>query len=81
LEDTYRIIQNQIVLFNLISALYYEVTGEVPIVKTNISKDNWVQTSSDLSAISYLGEGLQHPSQHPKEHDRHPEPVCISGAN
>lgn len=81
MDETYRIIQNQIMLFNLVGALYYELTGVIPTVSTNINKDEKVIAYPDLSAISSQGESLQYSCQPEKVHDRHSQPVGISGAS
>jgi hypothetical protein len=80
-EKTYRVIQNQIALFNLVGALYYGLTGETPLIRTNINKDEWVMIRPNLSFIPSLGEPPRCFYQPEKEHDKHSRPVGISGAS
>ena len=75
-----RIIKNQIMLTNLMGALLYKLTGAIPLISTNINKDEKVIVRPDLFAISYQEEDLQSPCQLKKGHDKHSQPDCISGA-
>lgn len=80
-EKLDKILRNQVMLFNLVSALIYRITGEIPHFILELNSKEKVLVEPDLSLISYQGVDLQSVGQPSKESDRRVLPSSVCHAN
>jgi len=73
-----QIIQNQVALFNLMSALVHKLTGQLPNVRIRLKDGSYLMVTPSLSNVILMGEDSQYSYPHQKENAKDYQPRAFS---
>ena len=71
------ILENQVAIFNLLGALFREITGKTPTVMVN-SENGSIMLKPSPHAIIFLEEASRSPAEPAKEIGRERQPAPVS---
>ena len=77
MDKQQQIIENQVALFNLVSALFYRVTGQVPVVRIK-TQNGPILTEPILDDIICQDGVALHPVEHQKARSKASGPCLVS---
>jgi len=76
-----KIIQNQIAIFNLMGALFYKVTGQIPTVSIEQENGSYLRVTPSISNIILTEEHLQYSGHGQKGNSKDVQPHAFSGVS